>query len=89
MANRIRPIDEKVQPVKIALAQINVEAAAREAGVPPRTLDYDLKKVEESLPDVLANRTPGPEPQCRATESATEAPEAEGRCSAQSVAARR
>jgi hypothetical protein len=78
MANRIRPIDEKVQPVKIALAQINVEAAAREAGVPPRTLDYDLKKVEESLPDILANRTPGPEPQCRATEYATEAPEAEG-----------
>jgi hypothetical protein len=77
MAYRIRPIDEKVQPVRIALAQINVEVAAREAGVPPRTLDYDLKKVEESLPDVLANRTPGPEPQCRATESATEAPEAE------------
>lgn len=77
MANRIRPIDEKVQSVKIALAQINVEAVAQEAGVPPRTLDYDLKKVEESLPDVLANRTPGPEPQCRATESAREAPEVE------------
>ena len=72
MANRIRLIDEKVQSVKVALAQINVEAAAREAGVPPRTLDYDLKKVEESLPDVLVNRKPGPKPQGRATEAAIE-----------------
>ena len=77
MANRIRPLDEKVQSVKIALAQINVEAAAREAGVSPRTLDYDLEKVKESLLDVLANRTPGPKPQGRATESAREAPEVE------------
>jgi hypothetical protein len=65
MANRIRQIDEKVQPVQIALAQINVEAAARKAGVPPRTLGYDLKKVEAALPDILANRTPGPKPRCR------------------------
>jgi hypothetical protein len=78
MANRIRRIDEKVQSVKIALAQINVEAAAREAGVPPRTLGYDLKKMEESLPEVLANRRPGPKPQCRATESATKTAEAAG-----------
>ena len=77
MANRIRQIDEKVQPVLIALAQINVEAAAREAGVPPRTLDYDLKKVETALPDILLNRTPGPKPRCSAAESATEASEAE------------
>lgn len=75
MPNRIRPIDEKVQPVKLALAQINVEAAAKEAGVPPRTLDYDLKKVEESLPDVLANRSPGPAPQHK-TETAKGVPEA-------------
>ena len=34
MANRIRQVDEKVQSVKRALEQINVEAAAREAGVP-------------------------------------------------------
>ncbi|MFN2255563.1 MAG: hypothetical protein ACK2U6_15085 [Candidatus Promineifilaceae bacterium] len=75
IANRIRSIDEKVQSVRIALAQINVEAAAREAGVPPRTLDYDLKKVEESLPDVLVNRTPGPKPQCRAIEPTTQTSE--------------
>jgi hypothetical protein len=74
MANRIRQIEEKVQPVQLALAQINVEAAAREAGVSPRTLDYDLKKVEESLPDVLANRRPGPAPRHKA-ESGKEASE--------------
>ncbi len=34
MANRIRQLDEKVQPVRTALKQINVEKAAREAGVP-------------------------------------------------------
>ena len=66
MPNRIRQIDEKVQPVRLALAQINVEAVAKEAGVPPRTLDYDLKKVKESLPDVLANRPPGPAAQHKA-----------------------
>jgi predicted Zn-ribbon and HTH transcriptional regulator len=76
MANRIRPINEKVNPVEIALGQISIEAAAQEAGVPPRTLSYDLKKVKESLPDVLANRRPGPKPRCRATEYAAEAPEA-------------
>jgi hypothetical protein len=77
MANRIRPIDEKVQSVKIALAQINVAAAAREAGVPSRTLDYDLNKVVESLPEVLANRTPGPAPRREMTDSVGEASVAE------------
>lgn len=71
MTNRIRQIDEKVQSVKIAIAQINVEAAAREAGVSPRTLGYDLKKVEEKLPDVLANQTPGPKPRDKVTGSKT------------------
>jgi hypothetical protein len=72
MANRIRQIDEKVQSVKIAMAQINVEAAAREAGVSPRTLGYDLNKVEETLPEVLANRMTGPKPQGKATKSTRE-----------------
>jgi len=62
MANRIRPLDEKVQPVRIALQQINVEAAARQAEVPASTLRYDLRKVEAALPEVLANQTPGPRP---------------------------
>jgi len=62
MANRTRTIDEKVESVQIALEQINIEAAAREAGVPPSTLRYDLDKVKRSLVDVLKNRRPGPKP---------------------------
>ena len=62
MPNRKRTITEKVRPVQIALEQINVEAAAREAGVPPSTLRYDLDKVKQALADVLKNRTPGPKP---------------------------
>jgi len=63
MANRIRPLTEKVQSVQIAMRQINVEAAASEAGVPPSTLRYDLNKVEQALPEILVNRKPGPKPQ--------------------------
>jgi hypothetical protein len=62
MANRIRLLDEKVQPVRTALKQINVEKAAREAGVPASTLRYDLQKLEAALPEVLANQKPGPKP---------------------------
>ena len=62
MPNRKRTIAEKVRPVQIALEQINVEEAAREAGVPPSTLRYDLGKVKQALADVLRNRTPGPKP---------------------------
>jgi hypothetical protein len=60
MGNRIRQGDEKVQPVRTALKQINVEQAARQAGVPASTLRYDLQKVVAALPEVLANRKPGP-----------------------------
>ena len=60
MANRIRQLDEKVQSVRAALGQINVEKAARKAGVPASTLRYDLQKVEAALPVVLANQKPGP-----------------------------
>jgi hypothetical protein len=62
VANRIRPIDEKVEPVRIALQQINVAAAASEAGVPASTLRYDLNKLDQALPEVLANHRPGPKP---------------------------
>ena len=62
MPNRKRTIAEKVRPVQIALEQINVEEAAREAGVPPSTLRNDLGKVKQALADVLKNRTPGPKP---------------------------
>ena len=62
MANRIREIEEKVKPVELALSRIDVAAVAREAGVPPSTLRYDLGKVKQALADVLRNRTPGPKP---------------------------
>ena len=68
MANRTRQTDEKVEPVRIALKQINVESAAREAGVPPSTLRYDLEKVEQALPEVLENQKPGPKPQPKLVE---------------------
>lgn len=60
MANRIRPNDLKVKSVRTALRQINVAAAAREAGVPASTLSYDLNKVKRALPEILSNRPPGP-----------------------------
>ena len=62
MANRKRTIDEKVRAVQIALAQINVEKAAREAGVPASTLRYDLGKVKQFLANALKNQAPGPKP---------------------------
>jgi hypothetical protein len=62
MANRIRPLDEKVQSVRVALRQIQVEKVARLAGVPASTLRYDLQKLDTALPQVLANQTPGPTP---------------------------
>lgn len=50
----------------MALEQINVEAVAREAGVPASTLRYDLSKVKQALPETLENRKPGPKPKERA-----------------------
>ena len=63
MANRTRFIEEKVQSVEVAFGYINVEAVARETGIPASTLRYDLNKAKKALPDVLANRKPGPKPQ--------------------------
>ena len=65
MAGRIHRIEEKVQSVLTALDQINVEAVAREARVPPSTLRDDLKKVKKALPKVLADRKRGLEPENR------------------------
>ena len=45
MANRIRTIAERVQSVKVVLRNINIEAAAAEAGTAPSTLRYYLKKL--------------------------------------------
>ncbi len=72
MAGRKREIDEKVEPVKTALDQINVEKAARDAGVPASTLRYDLEKLEKSLPEVLADQKRGPKPKEKAADSAAQ-----------------
>jgi hypothetical protein len=77
MANRIRRLDEKVRSVRKALEQINIEAAAREAGVPASTLRYDLKKVEQALPETVENRTPGPKPKGKAMEATKQRSETE------------
>ena len=77
MANRTRFIDEKVQSVEVAFGYINVEAVARETGIPASTLRYDLNKAKKALPDVLANRKPGPKPRNKpdkATASLSEKP---------------
>lgn len=71
MANRIRPLGEKVQSVRIALEQINIEKAAHLAGVPASTLRYDLHKLGDRLPEVLANQKPGPTPRDSATRVST------------------
>ena len=60
MANRVRSIDEKVQAMEVALKGVNVERAAREAGVPASTLRYDLNKVRGRLAELLSNAKPGP-----------------------------
>ena len=78
MTNRIRQLDEKVQSVRKALEQIDIEAAAREAGVPASTLRYDLNKVKQALPEAVANRTPGPKPKGKATEARKPRSETEG-----------
>lgn len=77
MASRTRQIDEKVQSVEIALQQINIDAAAQEAGVPPSTLRRDLNKVKKALPEVLTNQKPGPKPKARAEDSTAQRSETE------------
>ena len=46
----------------MALKQINIAEAARQAKVPESTLRYDLDKVAQALPAVLVNQSPGPTP---------------------------
>jgi hypothetical protein len=78
MTNRIRQLDEKVQSVMKALEQINIEAAARKAGVPASTLRYDLNKVKQALPEIVANRKRGPKTKDKATEARKPRSETEG-----------
>ena len=77
MAGRKREIDEKVESVKTALDQINVEKAARDAGTPASTLRYDLEKLEKALPEMLADQKRGPEPREKAADSTANQSEVE------------
>lgn len=77
MAGRKREIDEKVESVKTALDQINVEKAAQDAGVPASTLRYDLEKLKKALPEVLADQKRGPKPEEKAADSTAKQPETE------------
>ena len=60
MANRIRPIEEKVHAVSTALDSINISAVAETIGIPESTLRHDINKVHDELPAVLGNKKPGP-----------------------------
>ena len=60
MANRIRPIEEKVHAVSTALDSISISAVAETIGIPESTLRYDINKVHDELPAVLGNKKPGP-----------------------------
>ncbi len=75
MANRIRPVEAKVQSVLVAFEQINVAKAAQAAGVPASTLHYDLNKVKALLPAVLVNQQPGPRPRPAPVAPAPEKPQ--------------
>ncbi len=65
-------MEEKVESVKIALRQINIAEAAREAEIAESSLRYDLNKLEQALPTVLANQRPGPPPRFSASISVVE-----------------
>lgn len=90
MANRVRPLDEKVKAVNVALDQINLAEAARQAGVPESTLRYDMNKVRAALPQTLANHKPGPKCQAKTPPSpekseADEGPDACPRCQGERI----
>lgn len=76
MGNRIRQSEEKVEPIEIALKQINIAKVARETGAAESTVRRDLKKVKEALPELLSNKKPGPKAE-KSQEEATPEPEAE------------
>jgi hypothetical protein len=76
-------VDEKVESVRIAFKQINIAEAARQAEIPESTLRYDLNKLKQALPEVLANQSPGPPPQSQGAagiEKVGQAPKKPGLC---------
>lgn len=56
-----------MKSVEIALNQINVAEAARQGEMAESTLRYNLNKLKQALPDILANKPPGPKAQPQTT----------------------
>lgn len=63
MANRIIPIETKVNALRQCLVLQNVEAVAEEQGISPNSIrNWFVDKVLPSLSDALAKENPGPKP---------------------------
>jgi len=63
VANRIIPIETKVNAMNRCLVLQNVEAVAKELGVAPNSIcNWFVDKVLPSLPEALAKEHPGPKP---------------------------
>jgi len=61
MANRIIPIETKVNALSQCLALLNVEVVAKELGVAPNSIrNWFETKVLANLPEVLEKEQPGP-----------------------------
>lgn len=66
VANRIIPIETKVNALSQCLVLQNVEAVAEEQGVAPNSIrNWFEDKVLPSLPEVLAKEKPGPKPKVK------------------------
>jgi transposase-like protein len=64
VANRIIPIETKVNAMNQCLVLQNVEAAAKESGVSPNSIrNWFATKVLPGLPEALAKEHPGPKAQ--------------------------
>ena len=64
MANRIIPIETKVNALSKCLALQNVEEVAKELEVAPNSIrNWFTSKLLPGLPEVLANEQPGPKPE--------------------------
>lgn len=64
MANRIIPIETKVKVMQECLCLVNVERVAARDGVSTGIVYYWFnQKLKPALGDLLANETPGPQPQ--------------------------
>jgi len=68
VANRIIPIETKVNALSQCLVLQNVELVAKELGVAPNSIhNWFVDKVLPNLPEVLAKENPGPKPKGAST----------------------